>query len=987
MKTQKKILSLLLSLTLLATVFSSLGNIFSSAENFEELKVTKTLEAYDSATANSELEKDWTNDKGIINVNANPDHSVAGDGTNIYADYKLEMTGTSNIYAKEGGKYYVDWADNTVESVSYTVLPGAWLGENASFNRGGIRLPIGNGQNLGYGFQSDVGTMSIRSQGVDGGYNWLGRALTYKNGDTTLIAKLNSTNTINEVYKKTAIAVANEIKVTVNYTKTDGKYYLKNIVVVVYPDKMVSNVEGVTATSTRTDNTFTISFSKSIEITDPQFCLPAPYTGLFSGDEAFYNYSYIKDASITYYTNPDNDEIKDFVEAYNKIKNIDVADAEAHKDDIVACMNIYNSYTEDQKKYVGEERYNILLTLYNKAMESQIREEVADFLNAYSMVSSLTVETVKAEDHEALKNCIDIYNGYDDIHKNAVSAEYTVVYELYKKAVYLKTGEDIQVSAMNKNMLSNKEASEQMWQYTYLEDNGFKFSPLTENPNQMYTHQNYFNQSDLGSYGFTFNGKTATQTVKGKSYKAQAESTDNTGISRYASNFINYVKKDFVPENANAVSATVSLKKGSYYIFFGENNTAYASEKKYNDGTGSENDLPRFGIKFEISSDGTVKAYFAYINLTYCTNATFAAMNEKWLTSITYGPSAYSNLLRYSTEQGLKLDMASDKLKINIDLSHKYVQNVQGTDITYIHPIVTLEDSKGNVISQPVNTNDSDKTKPVCNGAALNPSSKAWMPTDVTGLAISSFSSDFEHAASGSTANPYENTLTLYDYDIVGGAAVNALGASVKKTTAVDEQDIRFGFTFGAENTYLTSKGYSVKNYGAVVAINGALNSGDSLTLTSKYADKYSDIGEPQIITNDGAPNYGEQYNVRIGLSAKDSKNLGLVYRVRPYITYAKEGAEDIVIYSEDSSLTNSYTPRSIFSTAKNIAKAEMAKSGFETAKCESYSVNGTDISFETIEAIINGTNTGKSYDKIDGTEVMLAEALTAFTAYHSNLL
>lgn len=987
MKKCKKLLSSILALTIIATLFSGVGNIFSGAETFEELKRTINLEAYDSQTAAEELEKDWApgGTNSLISINANPDHSVAGDGNNLYADYKLEMNSPKNYaYAKEDGKYYVDWKKNTVTSVSYTVLPCAYFAKNANFDYC-LNIPLGNGQTIQYGFRSDQGCLQFRAASFQTQLRlWLSSTLKYYAKDTLI-----THNNISELLEVSSAEIANEITITINYTKKeDGSYILKNIVAVIDPEIKISNVEGVTATSVTADNTVTITpkSGQELVITDPQFCLPS--SGYFNSKDqnAFYNYTYIKDASITYYENQDN-YITDFVTSYENIKDLTVDTVtDTNKADIIECYNIYNGYDSTKKSYVGTARYEHVLALYTKVMESQLLEEVAEFTAAYNAVKDLTVDTVTASDKDRLEALVTLYNSYDADHQNVIKDEYTHVYELYSKAEYLDTSDRVKTAALNKGQLSNITASEQMWQYTCLQDYGrYVYSPTSAHTNN--TYNRFFNLSDVGGFGFEFDGVTATQNITGKIYKP-AGTAENDSMLGQTSCFINYVKKDFVPEDVSNISATVSLHPGSYNIFFGENaNSAVADYKnfKYNDGTSQENDFPRYGLRISVNNDGTVSAGYAYITIKDATESTNSYYTGKYITNIGYNNNV--DALAYSKKIGSKLDMTAEKLTISLDLSHKYKYPSGTTTLNYIQPVITLKDSNGNVISQASDV-DGSGNEPYL-GKTPHSSCILAFPTDVTGFAISSYNSTYDAqdttGTNGNVSKPYTDTLKLYDFDIVGAATPNTYGASIKKTNEVEKQDIRFAISFGKENSYLISNGYSVKSYGAIVAINNALEDGDSLTLTSVYKEQYrSTLGAPKKIEQEGSLPQNSIY-VNIGNSANDPAILGLVYRVRPYVVYAKEGTEDIVIYSEDSSASKAYTPRSIFSTAKLIAKDIIAKSAF--VNNDTYEVNGTPISYSDILAVINGTNTGKSTAKFTDTDITLGQGIIAFTSAHQDLI
>ncbi len=1002
MKKCKKLLSSILVLTLIATLFSGVGNIFSGAETLPELKKTINLGSYDSETANAELEKDWTNSSNVMNLTANPQHDVmvgTENKTDLFKDYKLEVTTTDCTYPKKGGQLYVDWNTNTVESVSYTILPRMYLGNNNMFYYA-TYIPYDEGKSLAYGFRStDESSASANGLYFRGtaltGDLWPKSTISYYSGDGN--TKILNKDTINTLFGVNAIAAATEITITLNYTKTDGKYYLKSITGKVNVDKTVSNVADGSltvkkATYGSSDFTFAINATKTIEISKPQLYLPyGDCRTAYTGQEAFFSHTYIKDVSITYYESPDN-YIPEFVAAYEKISDLTEETVTLeNKNDVVECYNIYNGYDATKQGYVGTARYEHVLALYSKVMEEQISADVAPFTEGYQQVKGLTVESEDLLSYkDQLEALVKLYNGYDEAHQSAIATEYAHVYELYSKVTYVDTADNVKTGALNKGQLSNKTASEQMWQYTCLQDyNKYVFSNTISHPNVAYAR--YFNTSDIGGFGFKFDGQTATQSITGKIFKPDSPSSENTWMTTITSGFINYVKKDFVPANVSNVSATFSLHPGSYNIFFGENTnstlTAYTNFK-YNDGTSEENDFPRYGIRINVKEDGSVSAYYLYVSiLDGNADGANKVFKDKYVTCLR---TAGINLLYYSSDVlSSKLNMNADKLTISLDLSYKTDYTLDGNVYkNCIRPVITLKDSKGTVISQVSNVNTGLSTKPYLNQVP-HISTITTLPTDVTGFAVSSYNSKYDASdttggTNGYVKEGYKDTATLYDFDIVGSATPNTYGASIKKTNEVEKQDIRFGISFGTENSYLTSNGYAVKEYGAIVAINNALEDGDSLTLDSQYQSKYSSLGAPKIITKTGSLPEGTVY-VNIGNSANDPAILGLVYRVRPYVVYAKDGAEDIVVYSEDSSASNAYKPRSIFTTSKLIANDIIANSGF-VAK-ETYDVNGTAISYSDILEVINGTNTGKSTAKFDGTEITLGQAMIAFTAAHKDLI
>ena len=379
MKKSKKILSSFLAFTLVATLFTGTVGISSNAETTTDpensLRKIVTLDGYNSL---DDLTRDWKSLKSDGTEASLPAVSLVDPETsdangNSYGDYKFKIDQKDSLLTPaEGSAFNINWAENTVESVSYTFLPNAYFGA-FGFNYG-VYVKISD--NAYYNIYSQVHSTTAQKAGDNYGGRMNQRnsgntlpfmypsAYYYSDAEKSNLITVKSD--IQSAYEKDYIAAANEITITVNFNKIDGKYYIKNVTET-SGDRVFSNVQNVFA-----DCVDRTGIGGSTALENPGIYLPGTKNFFFTEtDDLKYNYVYIKSASVTY-TEPVSNATTEFDAAYDKIKDLTVDNvAGSNKEDINNCLKIYNSYSETIKGYVDSAKIAHINDLLAKLYEGE----------------------------------------------------------------------------------------------------------------------------------------------------------------------------------------------------------------------------------------------------------------------------------------------------------------------------------------------------------------------------------------------------------------------------------------------------------------------------------------------------------------------------------------------------------------------------------------------------------------------------------------
>lgn len=937
----KKPISMALSLAVLVssiTCISSISFLSASADSIDK-SLSKTF----SYTNFDEFSTEWAaidSSKADVNLALNSGISVndniapSADQVvqDIYKQYNIASKSNSAfVYATESNPLYVDWQEDTVTSVEYTILTPALYGNAVNYY-----FPIGatDDKVALIAFEAMSGTpgnVRIAGRGVTG-VNPNGKFFSdgyqvYDN-DTTSDEK-NASNLVlwqeNTAGQKVLSPRGNhkpyaaEVKVKIEYskdsTKTNGVYnYYATKVTFTATDDSFKIVESghevgfvnnsVTASITK-DWSASNDGTGSAAITDARLMLP---NGPSNNAGVYYSGICIKGVTVNYTEGTDK-YISDFLAAYAKIENKTTGDITIEdKDDVQNVLNIYNGYNEIYKGYVGDIRIAHTNELMAKITELEAQKWLEENYAA-------KVDAVKTA---------GVFN--DNFSVPALSAA--------------------------------------VWNIDYFTSTGYKLaggsslSNVNIGGNKLAT---YFDLDEVGNPttgGLTFSDGKATKLIQGKS------ATSNTNARLFAEAMRSYINPEILPADINTISGTFELKPGRYSFLFGENSNMSTLPAYDKDGDG-KNDLPTYGMAVNIDSNGYVSVEFMNLGYQFTDSTEYVSVKNSGAINFKDG-SYFTSLVKAYNTNSKALDMNAGSVKISFSFAQKTTE-YNGTSYTYMQPTITV--SAGDVT-----ISDTPATKAVysLNGVAYDS-----FPTAITG-----YSFGFTQAVSSTVV--YAPSVWMDDIEIIGAAAPRVNGASIKKTNDADKQDIRFSINV-ASNEYLTNKGYAVKNYGVVVALYDALaDKNAELTSNSAYSEAYNGASPVTKIKETTELPTGEVF-VNIGESAAGAERLGLRYIVRPFVTYTKDGT-DLVVYATDNSVgENGTCVRSIYSTGKKIAKAIQGKSGFVAE--ENYAVGEDSISYATVSGIIDGTASGNSKTVITDTNATYGQALLAFTAKHNSLL
>jgi len=939
----KKFLSIILAISMIFSCFSMLSGTVLAAD-FPELTTTKTFSFQKSGTmtyANTDalFAAGWNGYQ--INTTQGSLGSALEDNLtavtfdtaypsveeDYYADYGV--TFTSNKHTVYADSTLVDWNDTIVDSVTYTFVPKAFGDVRYSQHKGAI-IPIGmDGKALmayvdGQGnvrFTSKVGTIENNAYTV----------ATYKYNDATVIQNtFPGYNSTNQIYGDNGLAA--EMTVKINYEKTEtidetsGNYIYKvaSIEYSISDDVVIGN-SGTAITSNykySSGNTLTVTPSVEISTAYPMVAIPTTAAIETSLGYAQLQQTYTKNITVVSHTEPDT-HIADFLAKYDAIDELTVdtlaqletssAEFIAYSKAIEETLAIYENYDANHKNYVGEDRYNHLADL-----DAQI----------YKMV----------EIKEASKKIKYSGSLMDDFSDAAFTN-----------------------NAWKFNIIG---ASENGYNPTTTPGGFFTTKASATNP--VLSEQNSFRRYGFSSQANVIPTCVDSSVNDGKlninfdvpqgNYSNKTEASSTFSLQTQA--FQATVNPDFVPDDIKRISGKLRLEAGSVMLLFGDlEGNNYPINATTTDA--QKDEIPTVGIIINISETGTMT-----YNLVKLNNATVTGDSRDYIKT---GDSLYY----FAQSNAIVDNYQGSNLKTGVlDMSKEYFTfALEFTTATYsgnsvVIPKLTLSDGLTTLSGQLRNNSISANYGP-------------YYATSVTGLSIGQFIAE-DVDTSASAKGVYKSTVEIDDVEILGTSAVSVDGATIKTTENPSEQDIKFVMNFDDENAALLADGYTVKEYGAIVAVKGALKDADApLTFDSVYADAYaSTFGAPVKVPADNKDIPEGEVTLTIGESAAGAERLGLIYRVRAFAVYEKEGAEDVVVYSATG------CDRSIYSTAKKIAKTIQGMNGFVAN--ETYNVAGRATTYAEIEAVINGSE--KSSTTLADSTVTYGEAIIAFTAAHSSL-
>ncbi len=937
----KKFLSIILAISLIFSCFSMLSGTVLAAD-FPELTTTKTFSFQKSGTmtyANTDalFAAGWNGYQ--INTNQGSLGSALEDNLtavtfdtaypsaeeDYYADYGVSFT--SNKHTVYADSTLVDWNDTIVDSVTYTFVPKAFGDVRYSQHKGAI-IPIGMDGKALMAYVDGQGYVRFTSK-VAGLENYNYTLATYKYNDATV--KQNTFpgyNTTNQIYGDNGLAA--EMTVKLNYEKTDtvdeisGNYVYK-VASIEYSisDDVVIGKSGATVTSSYTyssGKTLVVTPTDEISTAYPMVAIPTTAAIETSLGYAQLQQTYTKNITVVSHTEPDT-HISDFLAKYDDIDEISATDLAA------------------------------------------LETTSAEFI-AYKT---------------AVDEALAIYENYDDAHKSYVGEErYNHLADLdaqiYKMVEIKEASKKIKYSGSLMDDFSDAAFTNNAWKFNIIGASENGYNPTTTPGGFFTTNASTTNlvlpeQHSFRRYGFSTQANVIPTCVdsnvnNGKfninfdvpegSYSNKTEAS----FSLQTQAFQATVNPDFVPDNIKRISGKLRLEKGSVMLLFGDLE-GYNYPMNASTTDAQKDEIPTAGIIINISETGTM----TYQLVKLSTATTTGTSNTYIETGDTLYYFSHSNAIvdnyQGSTLKTGTLDMSKEYFTFSLEFA---TATYSGNSV--VIPKLTLSDGLTTLSGQLRNNSISANYGP-------------YYATSVTGLSIGQFIAE-DVDTSASAKGVYKSTVEIDDVEILGTSAVSVDGATIKTTENPSEQDIKFVMNFDDENAALLADGYTVKEYGAIVAVKGALKDADApLTFDSVYADAYvSTFGAPVKVPADNKDIPEGEVTLTIGESAAGAERLGLIYRVRAFAVYEKEGAEDVVVYSATG------CDRSIYSTAKKIAKTIQGMDGF-TAN-ESYTVAGRATTYAEIEAIINGSD--KSTTTFADSTVTYGEAIIAFTAAHSSL-